>query len=183
MSDDMLITLFQGGDPDTFRVLVQRYTERIRAMIHSILNDANIIDDLTQEVFIKAYQGLPAFRFDSSFFTWLYRITINRCRDEIRKKKFRRILSLHRLLENNDPELARRTSITPEDPDRSEFINKSLQQLPEKFRMPVILKDIEGLSYEEISQVLQCELGTVKSRLSRGRAMLRKKLQPLLEVQ
>lgn len=181
MDDDALITAFQSGDLDVYRYLVERYQERIRNLLFSIFRDRNFIDDLAQEVFIKAYQALPHFRFEASFYTWLYRIAVNKSRDELRKKKARRFFSFQTLDEGIEKELNVRLSVAPENRDTQELVAMGLQTLPEKFRTAVVLKDIEGLSYEEIAEVMQCELGTVKSRISRARAMLRKALKPLME--
>jgi RNA polymerase sigma-70 factor (ECF subfamily) len=179
-SDDVLITLFQSGEEEVFRILVERYTQRVRNLIYSIFNEASLVDDIAQEVFIRVYEALPKFRFESSFYTWLYRITVNKSRDELRKRKTRKFFSLHSMLDASSAELQSKIRIFPEDDSAKELVNKGLQQLPEKFRIPIILKDIDGLSYEEMAEVMQCEVGTVKSRLSRGRAMLRKILAPLL---
>jgi len=181
MTDEALITLFQGGDRDVFRFLVERHQERIRNLLFSIFHDRNFIDDIAQEVFMKAYQALPHFRFEASFYTWLYRIAVNRSRDELRKKKLRRFFSFQTLDEGIERELHSRLSVPPENRDTQELVGLGLQSLPEKFRTAVVLKDIDGLSYEEIAEVMQCELGTVKSRISRARSMLRKALKPLLE--
>jgi RNA polymerase sigma-70 factor, ECF subfamily len=181
MNDEALITAFQGGDHNVYRILVERHQDRIRNLLYSIFHDRNLIDDLAQEVFIKAYQALPRFRFEASFYTWLYRIAVNKSRDELRKKKLRRFFSFQTLDEGIEQDLQSRLSVQPESRDTQELIALGLQTLPEKFRTAVILKDIEGLSYEEIADTMQCELGTVKSRISRARAMLRKALKPLLE--
>ena len=181
MSDDALITAFQGGDHDVYRFLVERHQERIRNLLFSIFHDRDFIDDLAQEVFIKAYQALPHFRFEASFYTWLYRIAVNKSRDELRKKKIRRFFSFQTLDEGIEKELNVRLSVPPEDRDTQELVALGLKSLPEKFRTAVVLKDIDGLSYEEIAEVMQCELGTVKSRISRARSMLRKVLKPLME--
>jgi RNA polymerase sigma-70 factor (ECF subfamily) len=181
MNDEALITAFQGGDRDVYRILVERHQERIRNLLFSIFHDRDLIDDLAQEVFIKAYQALPNFRFEASFYTWLYRIAVNKSRDELRKKKMRRFFSFQTLDEGIEQELNVRLSVPPENRDTQELVALGLQTLPEKFRTAVVLKDIDGLSYEEIAEVMQCELGTVKSRISRARAMLRKALKPLLE--
>jgi RNA polymerase sigma-70 factor, ECF subfamily len=181
MDDEALITTFQAGDKDVYRILVERYQERIRNLLFSIFRDRNFIDDLAQEVFIKAFQALPHFRFESTFYTWLYRIAVNKSRDELRKKKVRRFFSFQPLDEGFDHELSSRLSVPPIERDAKEIVELGLQTLPEKFRTAVILKDIDGLSYEEIAEVMQCELGTVKSRISRARAMLKKSLKPLLE--
>ncbi|GJQ20725.1 MAG: RNA polymerase sigma factor [Bacteroidia bacterium] len=179
-NDDVLISLFQSGDQGVFRVLVERYQERIRNLLFSIFHETETIDDLAQEVFIKAYEGLGRFRFESSFYTWLYRIAVNRARDELRKRKVRRFFSFHGLDGSTEKEVTERTTVQPVSIDEQELVAKGLEALPEKYRMPVILKDLDGLSYEEISEVLECEVGTVKSRLSRGRTMLRNILAPLL---
>ncbi|MEX2116500.1 MAG: sigma-70 family RNA polymerase sigma factor [Bacteroidota bacterium] len=180
-SDEVLVSLFQAGDNGVFRLLVERHQERIRNLLYSIFHEPATIDDLAQEVFIKAYEGLGRFRFESSFYTWLYRIAVNRSRDELRKRKVRRFFSFQSLDESEDPEFRERTTVELRTNEAQELVEKGLKALPEKFRLPVILKDLDGFSYEEIAEVLQCELGTVKSRLSRGRAMLRTILKPLLE--
>jgi RNA polymerase sigma-70 factor, ECF subfamily len=181
MNDEELITAFQGGDRDVYHLLVERHQERIRNLLFSIFHDRNLIDDLAQEVFIKAYQALPNFRFEASFYTWLYRIAVNKSRDELRKKKLRRFFSFQNLDEGIDQDIQGLISVQPENRDAQELVSLGLQVLPEKFRTAVILKDIEGLSYEEIAEIMQCKIGTVKSRISRARAMLRKALKPLLE--
>lgn len=180
-SDEILVTLFQQGDEGAFRVLVERYQEKIRNLIYSIFSEPGLVDDLSQEVFIKAYEGLSNFRFQSSLYTWLYRIAVNRSRDEMRKRKLRKWLSLHAMMESRDTEFHQKMTTQPVSTDAEEIVTKGLQQLPEKFRIAIILKDIEGLSYEQMADVMQCEIGTVKSRLSRARSMLRKVVKPLLE--
>lgn len=181
MGDDILITRFQAGDEHAFRQLMERHSERVRNLIFSIFHSAELVDDLTQDVFIKVYRALAQFRFDAAFSTWLYRIAVNHCRDEMRKRKLRRFVSLQSLLDSRDKEVAMKTSVNPQESETRELIDRGLQDLPEKFRIPVVLKDVEGLSYEEMADVMQCEMGTVKSRLSRGRNMLRVYLKPLLE--
>lgn len=177
-SDNALILLFQGGEKMVFRFLVERYQERIRNLVYSIFNDPTIVDDLAQDIFIKVFEALPNFRFQSSFYTWVYRIAINKSRDELRKKKVKRIFSFGMF---NDVEQLPQSSefqIQIEDNEAKELLEKALKMLPEKFRMPIVLKDIDGLSYDEISDILECEVGTVKSRLSRGRSMLKEALRP-----
>ncbi len=180
-SDEAIITLFQSGQKEVYRVLVERYQERIRNLLYSIFHESDYVNDLAQEVFIKAYQALASFRFESSFYTWLYRIAVNKSRDELRRRKLRRFFSFQALDEGVARELEFKMSTPPENRDAHELISMGLKLLPEKFRMAIVLKDIEGLSYEEIADVMQCELGTVKSRLSRGRTMLRNAIKPLLE--
>lgn len=181
MDDEALIKQFQNGNREVYRFLVERHQERIRNLLFSIFHDSDYIEDLAQEVFIKAYQALPHFRFEASFYTWLYRIAVNKSRDELRKKKIRRFFSFQTLDEGIENELNKRISVPPEDRDTQELVSLGLKALPEKFRIAVVLKDIDGLTYEEIAKVMDCELGTVKSRISRARSMLRKALKPLLE--
>lgn len=179
-SDDSLIVLFQNGEKDVFRFLVERYQEKVRNIIFSIFNDSDLVDDISQEVFIKVYQALPKFRFESSFYTWVYRIAVNKCRDELRKKKVKRFFSFQSFEQTTNIKIENLHSTTFDDENIRGVIEESLKKLPEKFRMPIILKDLDGLSYDEIAEVLECEVGTVKSRLSRGRAMLKEILMSIL---
>ena len=179
-SDDSLIMLFQSGEKEVYRYLVERYQEKIRNIIYSIFNDPDLVDDLSQEIFIKVYQALPKFRFESSFYTWIYRIAVNKCRDELRKKKVKRFFSFHSFEKTTNLKIENFVTTTFDDENIKGVIEEALKKIPEKFRMPIILKDIDGLSYDEISEVLECEVGTVKSRLSRGRAMLKEILMPIL---
>ena len=116
-SDEVLITLFQQGEEGVFRILVDRYQEKLRNLIYSIFNESDIVDDLTQEVFIKAYEALPNFRFQSSFYTWLYRIAVNRARDEMRKRKIRKWLTLDAMMESRDKEFHDKMTTHPESSD------------------------------------------------------------------
>jgi RNA polymerase sigma-70 factor (ECF subfamily) len=181
LTDDALISRFQAGEDHAYRFLVERHQERIRNLLFSMFHEAAVVEDLAQEVFIKAYQALPRFRFESSFYTWVYRIAVNKSRDEIRRRKVRRFLSFQPLDEGIERTMQDKYSHRPEMHDAKELIGLGLQMVQEKFRTAVILKDLEGLSYEEMADVMQCEIGTVKSRLSRGRAMLRTALEPLLK--
>jgi RNA polymerase sigma-70 factor, ECF subfamily len=180
-SDEVLITLVHQGEQGAFRILVERYQERIRNLIYSIFHDQQVVDDLSQEVFIKAYEALAQFRFQSSFYTWLYRIAVNKSRDELRKRKVRRWFSLQTMLDASDKELTAKIVVEQHDNELQELLAAGLKTLPEKYRIAIVLKDIDGLSYEEIAEIMECEIGTVKSRLSRARAMLRKVLEPLLK--
>jgi RNA polymerase sigma-70 factor, ECF subfamily len=181
VSDEDLVRLFQEGNRDAFRLLVERNQDKVRSLIYYTLNRTDIIDDLAQEVFLKVYNGLNSFRFDSKFYTWLYRITINKCRDEIRRKWWKKFVPL------TNVEIADTGAFTVESPSSvgndgfSDAIRLALQKLPKHQKEIIILKDIEDYSYEEISQILDCEMGTVKSRLSRARAALREVLQPFLQ--
>jgi RNA polymerase sigma-70 factor (ECF subfamily) len=179
-SDDSLIVLFQNGEKQVFRYLVERYQEKVRNIVFSIFNDADLVDDISQDVFIKVFQALQNFRFESSFYTWIYRITVNKCRDELRKKKVKRFFSFASFEKTTNMKIENIASTSFDDENMLGVIEETLKKLPEKFRMPIILKDIDGLSYNEIADVLDCEVGTVKSRLSRGRTMLKELLMPIL---
>lgn len=181
LNDETLVKEFQKGNTEVYRILVERYQERIRNLLFSIFHERDFIEDLAQEVFIKAYQALPRFRLEANFYTWLYRIALNKSRDELRKRKLRRFFSFENLDEGVDKQIISLVSVLPENRDTEEIISLALKMLPEKFKTAVILKDIEGFSYEEIAKIMKCELGTVKSRIFRGREMLRKALKPLLE--
>ncbi len=180
-ADDALITLFLQGEERAYRYLVERYQERIRNLIHSIFRDRQMVEDLSQEVFLKAYEALPTFRFESSFYTWLYRIAVNKARDELRRRKVRNFLSFHALDNGVRADLEKRLSTPPQTNEYADIVAMGLKALPDHQRVVVVLKELEGLSYEEIADVLQIEVGTVKSRLSRARGTLRDLLGPLLE--
>ncbi len=181
LSDHDLIRQFQQGNEIAFRFLVERHQDKIRNLIFSIFRERDFADDLAQEVFIKAYRALPKFRFEASFYTWLCRIAINRSRDEIRHRKIQRFFSFEQLDEGVEAELQARIATQPKNRDDEEIVALGLKMIPEPYKTAVILRDIEGLPYDEIAQILKCELGTVKSRIARGRQMLRKVLKPLLE--
>lgn len=180
-TDDVLVTLFNGGDERAFRVLVERYQDRIRGLLYSMFNEPDVVDDLAQEVFIKAYEALHRFRFEASIYTWLYRIAVNKGRDELRRRKIRRFFSLQHLDDRSRREMELRTAQRPADHESAELISMGLRALPDHQRIVVLLKDVEGFSYEEIAEILEVEIGTVKSRLSRARASLKDILSPLLK--
>ncbi len=132
-------------------------------------------------MFLNVWRALPGFRFDAAFGTWLYRIVLNRCRDEIRTRRVRRILSLNGLLEARDREIEARLVTHPVDTELPDLIAAELAALPPRYKEPIILKDVDGRSYDDIASILQIEIGTVKSRLARGRAVLRDRLRERLD--
>lgn len=172
--DYSIIRQFIDGDQSAFQILVKRHKEKVRNIIYVTMNNSALVDDIAQEVFITVYRNLKYFRFESQFTTWLYRITVNRCKDYLRKMNVRRIFSP--LEEGN--EVTEFTTPT-ENKDVSQIVMDAISKLPVKLRMPLILKDIEGFSYQEIADTLKCEMGTVKSRIFRGREKLKEILQPL----
>jgi RNA polymerase sigma-70 factor, ECF subfamily len=177
LDDDFsLIKRFIDGDESTFNTLVLRHKEKVRNIIYLTLSSHDSVDDIAQEVFITVYKNLRRFRFESQFTTWLYRITVNKCKDHLRKVKIRSIFSP---IKDNDSELG--YSSSPETKDIAEIVRDAISKLPEKLRVPLTLKDIEGLSYQEIAETVNCEIGTVKSRIFRAREGLREILEPFQE--
>jgi RNA polymerase sigma-70 factor (ECF subfamily) len=172
--DYSIIRQFIDGDKSSFQVLVKRHKEKVRNIIYITMNNSALVDDIAQDVFITVYKNLKYFRFESQFTTWLYRITVNRCKDYLRKMNVRRIFS-----PIEDGTEISEYSTPVEDNDISRIVMDAISKLPVKLRMPLILKDIEGFSYQEISESLNCEMGTVKSRIFRGREKLKEILQPL----
>lgn len=173
LDDDFsLIQRFIEGDEFCFSTLVQRHKEKVRNIIYITLSNTDSVDDIAQEVFITVYKSLKHFRFESQFTTWLYRITVNKCKDHLRKVKIRSIFTPIR--EEFDYRDESNTSYS----DIPEIMQKAIKKLPEKLRTPLLLKDIEGLSYQEIAEAVQCEIGTVKSRIFRAREGLKNILKP-----
>jgi RNA polymerase sigma-70 factor (ECF subfamily) len=179
-ADDVLVGLVQRGDQRAYRHLVERHHQRIRNLLYAIFHDEHLVEDLAQEVFIKAYEALPSFRFESSFYTWLYRIAVNKGRDEMRRRKLRRFFSFQQLDEGARAEIESRLSEKPADLDAPDLVSLGLRTLPDHQREVVIMKDLQGFSYEEIAEMLDVEIGTVKSRLSRARTALKQVLGPIL---
>ena len=172
--DYSIIRQFIDGDKSAFQVLVKRHKEKVRNIVYLTMNNSALVDDIAQEVFITVYRNLKNFRFESQFTTWLYRITVNRCKDYLRRMNVRKIFS------PLDESFEVAEYSTPvENNDISKIVMDAIAKLPAKLRMPLILKDIEGFSYQEISETLNCEMGTVKSRIFRGREKLKEILQPL----
>ena len=175
LDDDFsLIKRFIDGDDSTFRLLVQRHQEKVRNIIYLTLSYSDVVDDLAQEVFITVHKNLKNFRFESQFTTWLYRITFNKCKDYLRKKNVRRIFVP---IKEADEKLDY-TSSTETD-DISKIVMEAISKLPNKLKIPLLLKDIEGFSYQEIAETINCEMGTVKSRIFRAREGLKKILKPI----
>lgn len=146
-------------------------------MVYSILNDPELIDDLTQEIFIKVYTSIERFEHRSSLSTWIYRIAVNHCRDEIRRKRIRRWFSLEKM-ELDPIAVGERTDGKMLQTERIDLVRWGLSKVSENHRSIIVLKDFENLSYEEIAKILDLELGTVKSRLNRARLALKEVLEP-----
>ena len=175
LDDDFsLVKRFIDGDESTFRLLVQRHQEKVRNIVYLTLGLSEAVDDISQEVFITVYRNLKHFRFESQFTTWLYRITVNKCKDYLRKKNVRRIFVPLKEADNKPGSYS-----STEDKDISNIVMNAISKLPYKLKMPLLLKDIEGFSYQEIAETMNCEIGTVKSRIFRARTGLKKILEPM----
>lgn len=177
LNDDFaLIKSFINGNESAFRTLINRHKEKVRNLVYVTTSNPDIVDDIAQEVFIQVYRKLGNFRFESQFTTWLYAITINKCRDYLRRVKIR---SLFSPLSDDDHQHPSHT--TKQVFDIQEIVQKAISRLPEKLRVPLLLRDFEGLSYQEIAETLGTEVGTVKSRIFRARDQLKKMLTPMKE--
>ena len=171
--DFVLIRLFIEGDESTFRTLVIKHKEKVRNLVFITLGDAEYVDDISQDVFISVYHKLKDFRFESKFTTWLYRITVNKCRDYLRKKKVRSIF-----VPIGDSDREYPTRPFSENIDIPHLVRSAINKLPDKLKIPLVLRDIEGFSYKEIADQLGTEVGTVKSRIFRARENLKFILGP-----
>lgn len=175
LDDDFaVVKKFIEGDKSAFQILVKRHKEKVRNIVYITMNNSSVVDDIAQEVFITVYRNLKNFRFESQFTTWLYRITVNKCKDHLRKISVRKIF-----VPIDDAEEKSGSFINVENEDISNIVTKAISKLPVKLRMPLVLKDIEGFSYQEIAETMKCEMGTVKSRIFRARERLKQILEPM----
>ena len=186
-SDRVLVERVKQGDKSAFDLLVLKYQHKIVKLVMRYVRDSAEALDVTQEAFLKAYRALPGFRGDSAFYTWLYRIAINTAKNYLVAQK-RRPLDYN--LDLQDPEQydmhARlKTVDTPESMALSEEIrntvNEAINQLPEDLRTAIVLREIDGMSYEEIAQTMECPIGTVRSRIFRAREAIDKRLKPIVD--
>jgi RNA polymerase sigma-70 factor (ECF subfamily) len=181
MEERGLVELAREGRADAYAELVRTYQSKVFNMAYGFTGNRESADDLTQEVFLKAYLALPRFRFGSSFGTWLYRIAVNHIKDFLRKKGKVREVSLEAV---GEPAAAGDAFAALEDEREDErkrrLVRRELAAMPEKYRIVLTLRDVEGLPYEEIARVLGLSPGTLDSRLHRARKMLRTKVAPVL---
>jgi RNA polymerase sigma-70 factor (ECF subfamily) len=187
--DQQLVERVQRGDKRAFDLLVVKYQRKLGRLLSRFIRDPSEVEDVTQEAFIKAYRALPNFRGDSAFYTWLYRIGINTAKNhlvamgrraptstEMDAEEAENLESGDQLRDLNTPEnqmMSRQVGNT---------VNQTLQELPEELRTALTLREIEGLSYEEIATAMQCPVGTVRSRIFRAREAVAIKLKPLLDT-
>jgi RNA polymerase sigma-70 factor, ECF subfamily len=188
--DELLIKAFQRGEKSAFDQLVIRHKDRIFNLCYRFLGEYEDANDSAQEAFVKAYGSLKTFRFESGFSTWLYRIAVNTCKNKIGSsayKEKRKTVSLDNPGNNKDgpmPMEIQNGSPSPlarmEEKERSRLLQTALDALPMEAKAVVALRDIEGLSYQEIAEITGINLGTVKSRIARARSELRSKLRGVL---
>jgi RNA polymerase sigma-70 factor (ECF subfamily) len=182
MEERQLVRLAQEGSPAAFEELVTKYQSKVFSMALSFTRNREVADDLAQEIFLKAYLALPRFHGKSEFGTWLYRISMNHVKDFLRKKGRAKEVSLDDVGEIwfSDREQTEKAEKERETEARRTLVQKFVQSLPDKYRVILTLRDIQGLAYEDISRILRLSPGTVDSRLHRARRMLRDKLAPYL---
>ena len=171
--DFALIRAFINGNDATFRMLVIKHKEKVRNLVFITLGDVEFVDDISQDVFISVFHKLKDFRFESKFTTWLYRITVNKCRDYLRKKRVR---SIFVPIKDSDTEYG--TGPFSENVDIPNLVRSAIDKLTEKLKVPLVMRDIEGLSYKEIADKMGTEVGTIKSRIFRARESLKVILEP-----
>ncbi len=187
--DQVLVERAQRGDKHAFGLLVEKYQRKLGRLLSRMIRDQAEVEDVVQESFIKAYRALPNFRNDSAFYTWLYRIGINTAKNHL-VAMGRRPRAVPEIevedAENFEGGDELRTIATPETELMSkqvaQAVNDAVGSLPEELRAAISLREIEGLSYEEIATLMNCPIGTVRSRIFRARETIAEKLRPLLDT-
>jgi RNA polymerase sigma-70 factor (ECF subfamily) len=187
--DQELVERAQRGDKTAFDLLVQKYQRKLGRLLSRMIRDQAEVEDVVQEAFIKAYRALPNFRGDSAFYTWLYRIGINTAKNYLVAMGRRPQVSTEIEVEdaeNFEDGQELRTIDTPETElmtkQIAKTVNDTVAGLPEELRTAITLREIEGLSYEEIATLMGCPIGTVRSRIFRARETIAEKLRPLLDT-
>lgn len=187
--DQLLVERVQRGDKRAFDLLVEKYQRRLARLVSRFVRDSGEVEDVTQEAFVKAYRALPSFRGDSAFYTWLYRIGINTAKNylvaagrraptstEVDAEAAEGYESAEQLRDINTPEsllLSKEIAST---------VNAAIESLPEELRNAIQLRELEGMSYEEISKLMECPIGTVRSRIFRAREAIAERLKPILDT-
>ncbi|WP_300450342.1 RNA polymerase sigma factor RpoE [Accumulibacter sp.] len=187
--DQVLVERAQAGDKHAFEILVDKYQRKLGRLLSRFIRDQAEVEDVAQEAFIKAYRALPSFRGDSAFYTWLYRIGINTAKNYLVAQGRRAPTSTEfdadeaegfedagQLRDINTPESILQSR------QMGDTISAAMADLPDELRSAILLREIEGLSYEEIAEAMHCPIGTVRSRIFRAREAVAEKLRPLLDV-
>ncbi|HWR60142.1 MAG TPA: sigma-70 family RNA polymerase sigma factor [Clostridia bacterium] len=191
MSDleKLLVKKSQSGDIEAFELLISSYDKRAYNIAYRIMGNEEDAKDMAQEAMLRVYRSIKDFKGQSSFSTWLYRIVTNVCLDELRRRKNDRHVSIDSTIKTEDGELHIELCSDKETPEAAyerveqrELIKEAIRELNDEYRSVIVLRDVQGFSYEEISGMLECSLGTVKSRINRARTMLRDRLKSSLEL-
>jgi RNA polymerase sigma-70 factor (ECF subfamily) len=186
--DQQLVERAQRGDKRAFELLVEKYQRKLARLLSRLVRDPGEVEDVTQEAFIKAYRALPSFRGDSAFYTWLYRIGINTAKNylvamgrraptstEVEAEEAEGLDGGELLRDINTPESLLLTK------EIGNTVNAAIEALPEELRSAIQLRELEGMSYEEIAKLMDCPIGTVRSRIFRAREARAERLKPLLD--
>jgi RNA polymerase sigma-70 factor (ECF subfamily) len=193
-ADALLIERAKRGEVQAFEMLVVKYQRRIERLIGRIIRDVDLVPDVAQETFIRAYRALPQFRGDSAFYTWLYRIAVNTAKKTLSDLKRDPVVTESSLASNQGgdddetyrPERGLSDGETPESILASRqvaaTVNAAIMALPDDLRQAILLREVEGLSYDEIAEAMACPIGTVRSRIFRAREAIAARLQPLLDT-
>lgn len=192
-SDALLVQRAAAGDHRAYELLVIKYQRRIERLIGRMVRDVDLVPDIAQETFVRAWRALHQFRGDAQFYTWLYRIAVNTAKKALMDLKRDPIVTEAALQssDEDDETYRRENELTSESTPETELaareiaeaVNSAMEALPEDLRQAVTLREIEGLSYEEIAQVMSCPIGTVRSRIFRAREAISAKVKPLLSHQ
>lgn len=190
--DAALVERVRQGDVRAFEMLVVKYQRRIERLIGRMVRDVDLVSDIAQETFIRAYRALPQFRGDSAFYTWLYRIAVNTAKKALVDRRRDPLVTEAALSLSDDDDETSRRGMEPIDmatPDAllaskeiAATVNAAIDALSEDLRQAITLREIEGLSYEEIADVMNCPIGTVRSRIFRAREAIAQRLRPLLDT-
>ncbi|MBI5270741.1 MAG: RNA polymerase sigma factor RpoE [Burkholderiales bacterium] len=190
--DAVLVERVRQGDARAFEMLVVKYQRRIERLIGRMVRDTDLVADIAQETFIRAYRALPQFRGDSAFYTWLYRIAVNTAKKALVDLKRDPLVVEASMAGADDDDETSRRGMEPTDmatPDAllaskeiAATVNAAIDALSEDLRQAITLREIEGLSYEEIADVMNCPIGTVRSRIFRAREAIAQRLRPLLDT-
>jgi RNA polymerase sigma-70 factor (ECF subfamily) len=191
-ADALLVARVKLGDVRAFEMLVVKYQRRIERLIGRMVRDVDLVPDIAQETFIRAYRAIPQFRGDSAFYTWLYRIAVNTAKKSLVELKRDPVITEAALASRDDDDETSRVENELSDgetPDAvlaskeiATAVNSAIEDLSEDLRQAITLREIEGLSYEEIAEMMNCPIGTVRSRIFRAREAIALRLRPLLDT-
>ena len=192
-ADAPLIARVKQGDVKAFEMLVVKYQRRIERLIGRMVRDVDLVPDIAQETFIRAYRAIPQFRGESAFYTWLYRIAVNTAKKALGELKRDLLVTDASRASHDDEDETSRTENELTDGETPESllaskevamtVNAAINALSEDLRQAITLREIEGLSYEEIAELMNCPIGTVRSRIFRAREAIALRLRPLLDTQ